>query len=62
MMEGLRLAGLGFRMWKYLKRERSAGRVPIMDPFNSPSPGTITYTYQRQKAVVDQMSSDLDCR
>ena len=39
--EGLRLAGLGFRMWKYVKRERAAGRVPIMDPFAPPKAGML---------------------
>lgn len=35
--EGAKLAMLGYRMWKYVRREKSAGRIPIMDPFNTPS-------------------------
>jgi non-lysosomal glucosylceramidase len=35
--EGAKLAMLGYRMWKYVRREKSAGRVPIMDPFNTPT-------------------------
>eukprot|EP01133_Synstelium_polycarpum_P007372 gene7372-8591_t len=38
---GMKLMGLGYRMWKYVKRETSAGRIPIMDPFNSPKIGPI---------------------
>ncbi|EFA86556.1 hypothetical protein PPL_00357 [Heterostelium album PN500] len=39
--QGFKLMGLGYRMWKYVKRENSAGRVPIMDPFNIPKPGPV---------------------
>ncbi len=50
--EGAKLAMLGWRMWKYVRRERytyanahdecflivyrAAGRIPIMDPFGTP--------------------------
>eukprot|EP01119_Soliformovum_irregulare_P022256 TRINITY_DN757_c0_g1_i1.p1 TRINITY_DN757_c0_g1~~TRINITY_DN757_c0_g1_i1.p1 ORF type:complete len:910 (-),score=236.24 TRINITY_DN757_c0_g1_i1:44-2773(-) len=40
-LDGMRLAKLGYRMYKYVKAERTAGRVPIMDPFNSPKAGPI---------------------
>jgi len=33
---GAKLALLGWRMWKYVRREKAAGRIPIMDPFNTP--------------------------
>ncbi|KAF2076803.1 hypothetical protein CYY_001880 [Polysphondylium violaceum] len=39
--QGLKLMGLGYRMWKYVKKELTAGRLPIMDPFNLPKPGPI---------------------
>eukprot|EP01116_Phalansterium_solitarium_P013610 TRINITY_DN31003_c0_g1_i1.p1 TRINITY_DN31003_c0_g1~~TRINITY_DN31003_c0_g1_i1.p1 ORF type:complete len:883 (-),score=23.37 TRINITY_DN31003_c0_g1_i1:80-2728(-) len=28
-----RLAGLGFRLWQYSRREKAAGKLPIIDPF-----------------------------
>jgi len=39
--QGLKLMGLGYRMWKYVKKELTSGRLPIMDPFNLPKPGPI---------------------
>jgi hypothetical protein len=33
---GARLAALGFRMYRYMKKEKAQGRIPIMDPFNPP--------------------------
>ncbi|EGC29519.1 hypothetical protein DICPUDRAFT_158887 [Dictyostelium purpureum] len=41
MWQGLKLVGIGYRMWKYVKKENSSGRVPMMDPFNLPKPGPI---------------------
>jgi len=31
--DAMRLAGLGYRMYRYIQRERHAGRIPIMNPF-----------------------------
>jgi hypothetical protein len=39
--EGAKMAPLGFRMWRYVHKERKEGRVPIMDPFNHPAPGPL---------------------
>eukprot|EP01132_Coremiostelium_polycephalum_P010051 gene10051-12320_t len=39
--QGLKLMGLGYRMWKYVKKELTSGRLPIMDPFNIPKPGPL---------------------
>ena len=39
MFEGIRLMGLGFRMYKYVNRERGAGRPPIIDPFSTTKAG-----------------------
>mmetsp|Transcript_11799 Transcript_11799/g.33225 ORF Transcript_11799/g.33225 Transcript_11799/m.33225 type:complete len:1288 (-) Transcript_11799:36-3899(-) len=33
MLEGMRLAGLGFRLYKYIGKEADEGRLPIMNPF-----------------------------
>eukprot|EP01118_Nematostelium_gracile_P005718 TRINITY_DN1816_c0_g1_i1.p1 TRINITY_DN1816_c0_g1~~TRINITY_DN1816_c0_g1_i1.p1 ORF type:complete len:922 (-),score=224.06 TRINITY_DN1816_c0_g1_i1:38-2803(-) len=38
---GLKLASLGYRIYKYGKKERSEGRLPIIDPFNFPKPGPL---------------------
>ena len=36
--DAIRLAGLGYRMYRYIKKEKRAGRIPIMNPFyKSPS-------------------------
>jgi uncharacterized protein (DUF608 family) len=35
IFEGIRLMGLGFRMYRYVNRERGAGRPPIIDPFTT---------------------------
>jgi hypothetical protein len=31
--DAVRLASLGYRMYKYIQREKRAGRIPIMNPF-----------------------------
>eukprot|EP00008_Paramoeba_atlantica_P003308 CAMPEP_0201477522 /NCGR_PEP_ID=MMETSP0151_2-20130828/2528_1 /ASSEMBLY_ACC=CAM_ASM_000257 /TAXON_ID=200890 /ORGANISM="Paramoeba atlantica, Strain 621/1 / CCAP 1560/9" /LENGTH=1132 /DNA_ID=CAMNT_0047858269 /DNA_START=73 /DNA_END=3471 /DNA_ORIENTATION=+ len=37
--EGLRLASLGYRMWKYIQKETKNGRIPIMNPFKKSAAG-----------------------
>ncbi|KAJ8625341.1 hypothetical protein MRB53_033871 [Persea americana] len=34
MAEKLHMAHLGIRIWRYVKEEKSKGRVPVMDPFD----------------------------
>lgn len=40
-LNSFKYAPLGWRMWKYCKKEKSSGRIPIMDPFNSPKAGPL---------------------
>ena len=37
--EGLRLASLGYRMYKYIQKETAQGRIPIMNPFKKSAAG-----------------------
>jgi len=39
MLEGMRLAGLGFRLYKYIGKEADEGRLPIMNPFKKSPAG-----------------------
>ena len=39
MLEGLRLAGLGYRLYKYIGIETDNGRLPIMNPFKKSPAG-----------------------
>lgn len=34
----MKLAGLGYRMWRYISAEKSAGREPYMDVFSDIKP------------------------
>jgi non-lysosomal glucosylceramidase len=37
--EGLRLAALGYRMYRYIQKETRMGRIPIMNPFKKSNAG-----------------------
>ena len=37
--EGLRLAPLGYRMYRYIQKETSKGRLPVMNPFKKSNAG-----------------------
>ena len=46
MIEGFKLLGLGYRMWKYVGKEKAAGRIPIIDPFSTHKQGIISIDFR----------------